>query len=98
MSFFPEWIRKWNMTKLIFLNAKINEITKANEMKNEYWNAVDVRIEKIVTLINMTIDDKENEWENNAIDNNWKEWARKTDMKRRCTSSIFTDIALFVKS
>ena len=49
------------MTKSIFLNAKMNEITKQDEMKNEYRNAVNIKIKEIVTLINMTVDDKENE-------------------------------------
>ena len=31
----------------------------------------------------MTIDDKENEWENDAIDDNWEKWARKTNIERR---------------
>ena len=49
------------MTKSIFLNAKIDEITKVNEMKSEYRDAANVRIEKVVTLINVIADDKENE-------------------------------------
>ena len=47
--------------KLIFLNAKINEITKINEIKNEYRDVADVKIKKIVTSINVTVDDKESE-------------------------------------
>ena len=49
------------MTKLIFLNAKINEIIKADEMKNEYQNVADVKIKEIVTSINVIVDDRENE-------------------------------------
>ena len=49
------------MTKSIFLNAKINEITKADEMKNEYQNIANVRIKEIITSINTIIDNKENE-------------------------------------
>ena len=49
------------MTKSIFLNAKINEITKADEMKNEYQSFANVRIKEIVTSINMIVNDKENE-------------------------------------
>ena len=49
------------MTKLIFLNAKINEITKADEMKNEYRNAADVKIKEIVTSINIIVDNEKNE-------------------------------------
>ena len=37
-------------------------------MKSEYRDATDVKIKKIVTLINMTVDDKENKWEDNVID------------------------------
>ena len=47
--------------KSIFLNAKINEITEANEKKNEYRNTTDVKLKEIVTSINMTVDDEENE-------------------------------------
>ena len=53
---------------MIFLNAKINKVTKADGMKNEYRNVADVKIKKIVTSINMTIEDKEDEWENNTTD------------------------------
>ena len=49
------------MTKSISLNAKINEITKANEMKNEYRNVADVKIKEIITSINMIVNDEENE-------------------------------------
>ena len=80
------------------MNAKINEVTKVNEMKSEYRSAADVKVEKIVTLINMTVDNKEGKWENNAIDDNWKKWTRKTDTRRKYASLIFIDIALFVES
>ena len=46
------------MTKSIFLNAKIDEITKINEMKNKYRDVADIRIKKTVTLINMIVDNK----------------------------------------
>ena len=46
------------MMKSISLNAKINEITKADEMKNEYRNIADVKIKEIVTLINIIIHDE----------------------------------------
>ena len=49
------------MTKLISLNAKINEIIKTDEMKNEYRSTADVKIKKIITSINMIVNDKENE-------------------------------------
>ena len=49
------------MTKLISLNAKINEIIKVNEMKNEYRGAADVKIKKIVTSINILVKDEESE-------------------------------------
>ena len=49
------------MTKSISLNAKINEVTNTNEMKNEYRDVANIKIEKIVTSINMIVDDKENE-------------------------------------
>ena len=49
------------MTKSISLNAKINEITEVNEIKNEYRDAANVKIKKIVTSINMTINDEKNE-------------------------------------
>ena len=48
------------MTKLIFLNAKIDKVTKVNEMKSEYRDVADVKIKKIVTLINITINNKRN--------------------------------------
>ena len=48
------------MTKSIFLNAEINEITKAYEMKNEYRNAADVKVEEVVTSINIIVDDGKN--------------------------------------
>ena len=47
------------MTRSIFLNAKINEIIKADKMKNEYQNIVNVKIEEIVTSINIIINNKE---------------------------------------
>ena len=84
--------------KSIFLNAKINEITKADEMKSEYWNAADVKIKKIVTSINMIVDNGKNKWENDAIDDNWEKWIRKLNTKRRCVSSMLINIALFVES
>ena len=49
------------MTKSIFLNAKINEITEVNKMKNEYRNTADIKIKEVVTSINMTVDNEENE-------------------------------------
>ena len=49
------------MTKSIFLNIEINKIIKADEMKSEYRDAANVKIEKIVTSINVTVNDKENE-------------------------------------
>ena len=67
-------------------------------MKSEYRNAADVKIEKIFTSINIIVDDEESEWENDATDDIWKKWARKTDTKRRCVNLIFTDIVLFVES
>ena len=48
------------MTKSISLNAKINEITKTDEMKNEYRNNANVKIKEIVTSINMIVDDESN--------------------------------------
>ena len=48
------------MTKSIFLNAEINEIIKASEIKNGYRDAVDVKIKTIVISINIIVDDKEN--------------------------------------
>ena len=57
------------MTKLIFLNAKINEITKTDEMKSEYRDAANVRFEKIVMLTNMTVNNKEDKEKNDATDN-----------------------------
>ena len=86
------------MMKSISLNAKINKITKADEMKSGYRNAADVKIKKIITSINVIVDDERNEWENNMIDDIWEKWARKTNMRRRCASSMFIDIALFVES
>ena len=38
-------------------------------MKSEYRNAADVKIKKIITSINVTVNDKENEGKNNTIDN-----------------------------
>ena len=67
-------------------------------MKSEYWDAADVKVKEIVMSINITVDDEENEWENDAIDNIWEKWARKTDTKRKCASLILIDIALFVES
>ena len=49
------------MTKSIFLNAKINEIIKTNEMKNEYRDVAYIKMKEIVTLINVIVDDEENE-------------------------------------
>ena len=86
------------MIKSIFLNAKINEIIKADEIKSEYRNATDAKVKKIVTSINMTVNNEKNKWENDATNDNWKKWARKTDIRRKYESSIFTDITLFVKS
>ena len=48
------------MTKLISLNAKINEIIKVNEMKSGYRDVADVKIKEIVTSINIIVNDKEN--------------------------------------
>ena len=67
-------------------------------MKNEYRNAADVKVKEIITSINIIVNDKENEWENDATDDIWKKRARKTDTERRCVSSMFIDIALFVES
>ena len=67
-------------------------------MKSEYRNVADVKVKEIVTLINVTVDDKENEWKNDVIDNNWEKWTCKTDTRKKCASSMFTDIALFVDS
>ena len=49
------------MTKSISLNSKINEVTEADEMKNEYRNVINVKIEEVITSINMIADDEENE-------------------------------------
>ena len=49
------------MTKSISLNAKINKVTKVNEMKNEYRDAADVKVKKIVTSINIIIEDEKYE-------------------------------------
>ena len=49
------------MTKSIFLNEKINKVTKADKMKSEYRSAADVKIKKIVTSRNICVNDKENE-------------------------------------
>ena len=46
------------MTKLIFLNVKIDEITKVNEMKNEYRDVADVKVKEIITSINVIVDDR----------------------------------------
>ena len=46
------------MTKLISLNAKLNKVTKADEMKNEYRDVTNVKIEKIVTSIDVIVDDR----------------------------------------
>ena len=40
---------------------KINEIVKADEIKNEYRNAADVKIKEIVISINIIVDNKRNE-------------------------------------
>ena len=86
------------MTKSISLNAKINKITKADEIKSECRNAADVRVKEIVTLINMIVNNKEDEWKNDAINDVWEKWARKTNMRRRYVNLIFIDIVLFVES
>ena len=83
--------------KSISLNVKINKNIKINEIKNEYRDVADVRIKEIITSINIIVDDRENQWENDAINDNWKKWARKTDTKKRCTSSMFINMILFVK-
>ena len=51
-------------------------------MKNEYRNVANVKIKTIVTSINVTVNNERNEWENDATDNNWEQWTRKTDMKK----------------
>ena len=43
------------------MNAKINKVTEANEIKSEYQNTADVKIKEIVTTINMIVDDERNE-------------------------------------
>ena len=84
--------------KLIFLNAKINEVTKINEMKSEYRNVADVRVKEIIILINVIVDDEKDEWENDVINDIWKKRARKTDTRRRYASSMLIDIILFIES
>ena len=37
---------------------KINEVTKADEMNNEYRNVTNVKVKEIVTSINMIVDNK----------------------------------------
>ena len=49
------------MMKSISLNAKVDKIIKINEMKSEYRDAADVKVEEIVTSINMIINNIENE-------------------------------------
>ena len=41
-----------------FFECENNEIIKADEMKNEYRNTADIKIKKIVTLINVIVNDK----------------------------------------
>ena len=56
-------------------------------MKNRYQNIADVKIKKIVTSINIIVHDKRNKWKNNAIDNNWKKYAkqiREKDAQAQC--------------
>ena len=67
-------------------------------MKSEYQNAADLKIKKILTTINITIDDEKNKWENDTIDDIWKKWACKTNTKRKCVSSMLINIILFVES
>ena len=67
-------------------------------MKNEYRSAADVKVKEIVTSINIIVDNKEDEYKNDAIDDIWEKWARKTDTEKRCGNSIFIDIILFVES
>ena len=98
MIFFSEWIRKRNITKSIFLNAKINEVTKVNEIKSGYRNVVNIKIKEVITSINVIADNEENEWENNVTNNNWEKGARKTDTKRRYVSSMLINIIFFVES
>ena len=49
------------MTKWISLNAKIDKVIEADEIKNKYRNVMNVKVEKIVTSINITVNDEENE-------------------------------------
>ena len=49
------------MTKSISLNAKIDEIIKANEMKNEYQNVANVKVKEIIMSINITVNDENKE-------------------------------------
>ena len=98
MIFLLRWIRKQNIIKSISLNAKINEITKADEMKSGYRDAINIKIKEIVTSIDMIVNNEKNEWKNDAVDDIWEKWARKTNTKRRCASSMFFDLTLFVES
>ena len=67
-------------------------------MKNEYRDVADVKIKKIVISINVIIDNKKNEWKDDATDDNWEKWTRKIDIRRRCASSMLINIILFVES
>ena len=49
------------MTKLISLNAKIDEVTKINKMKSEYRNVTNVKIKEIITSINVIVNNKKSE-------------------------------------
>ena len=71
---------------------------KHTKWKAEYQDAANVKIEKIVTLIYVTVDDEEDNQENDVPDNNWNKWARKTDTRRKYASSMFIDIVLSVES
>ena len=71
--------------------------------KQTKWKAnietyANVKIKEIITSINVIVDDEKNEWKDDTINDIWEKWARKTDTKRRCATSIFVDIALFVES
>ena len=46
--------------KSISLNAKINKIIKADEMKNEYRNAANIKTKEIITSINVIVNDEKN--------------------------------------
>ena len=64
------------MTKLFSLNAKINEVTKVNEMKNEYRNATDIKMKKIIISINIIVNDKKR--------NEYAKQIRKEDAQVQC--------------